>query len=86
MSKLNTDDVTYILDRKKEQAAKLIQRNFKKHQELKKEKLRRELRENGGLIDEEPTEEERIQIEQRKRELKRLTEKISEKYDIWEHY
>lgn len=75
IQKLNTDDVTYILDRKKEQAAIQIQRLYRKRIQSKKEKLAEELKLDKVVL----TEEEIREIESRKRELKRLREKVQER-------
>ena len=80
ISKLNTDDVTYIMDRKKEQAAMQIQKAFRAKQLTKKQKMAEELKRLGIKIESDVlTPEEMKEIENRKRELKRLREKVDEK-------
>ena len=87
VSRLSTDEVAYIIEKKKEAAATRIQRVFRKRAaENKRQELRKLMIASGGLgagaEDKEllasliPPET----VEQRKQELKKLRERTEEKY------
>ncbi|CDW72537.1 UNKNOWN [Stylonychia lemnae] len=73
-SKLDKDDMNYILQARREKAAILIQRAYRKIQKSKKEILVEEMRKAGAFLDQ-LTEEDIKTIEQRKKELKNHRER-----------
>eukprot|EP00347_Sterkiella_histriomuscorum_P019038 403343204 len=78
ISRLDKDDVNYILQRKREQAALFIQRAFKRHRMTKQQKMAEELKLAGNITD--PATEEEIRlINQRKAELENLRKRIKER-------
>lgn len=79
ISKLNTNDVTYIISKKKEQAAINIQRAFRSRKQVKKQQMDDEIAKAGGTIQPKLTDEEIRQIEGDKRDLERLKEKVKER-------
>lgn len=63
ISKLDTNDVTYIINKKREQAAVNIQRAFRRRRDVKKQQIQDEIAKMGGSLEPEITEEERRQLE-----------------------
>ena len=83
ISKLSPDELVYIMERKKHQAATQIQRTFRRKVLSKKQQLKEDMRK---ALDGEMTAEEMQVVEGRKRELGRLREKVASKYGQEEFY
>ena len=47
MNQLNTDEIVYMMQKRKEQAAVNIQRAYRKRREIKKRRIERELAKSG---------------------------------------
>ena len=85
VSKLTTDEVTFIMDKKKEHAARSIQRVVKRRQAAqKRERIRAEMKANAGMTTEDlslllayiPED----LLKKRQADLKKLKESVEEKF------
>lgn len=85
VSRLNTDEVAYIIEKKKEQAAMMIQRNFRRHKaQTDRQKMKEQLKANAGLTSDEkellsayiPAAE----LEKRKEDLKKHRDRAEDKF------